>query len=168
MPTAPAWVLSAPWSLNLPTEHPLRMQDIQAHQAGLGDGGVYPLLIVCGRPRCAHPYLIPQTSGTTGRFIFGWALHAPLIALREITAAVPLELALRDIPSFNPRVDAVVDMNALIDLRMPDLFTQLRRPPTSWSGDIVIGRIRPEAVSLAPSDTPIHAFSHHLADFPGL
>ena len=172
MTNKPSWQVHAPWDVQLPTTVPLTKDDLREHGEllpGMGPRDPQPLVRVGATTRCALAYLIPQSTGLTGRLVLCWAFKAPLIALRDITAELPMDQAIAASARYRaqelrPDLDAIVAAIPLIELELAYLFTQVTHLP---DGEHALVRINPLKVVVAPVDTPVHAYSSHLASFPG-
>ena len=162
---------SAPWSMSWPLDRPLTKQDIQGHEAILPfhgrDDSTY-VMCVDDRLCSVLAYLVPQT-GHTSRLLFAWALMAPLIQIKDVSIVLPLTALAGVIDDYDPTSQVVMLESDLADDVIFDsgvVFRDFKHPIMLPSGPGAIVRICPSEVAVAPIDTPIHAFSADLHDFP--
>ena len=166
--------VAAPWDVIRPLDRPLVKEDVQTH------GPVLPwitaqttrcsMMTIRGTPRCVLPYLIPQTKGTTSRLVLAWAFFAPLIGIREVGAVLPTATVEELTGAYDPLLDVVISDVDLADMERREVYLFINAHKRSCQfEDGTLGkvlRIHPRHVAVAPADTPVHAFSPDLADFP--
>ena len=166
----PHWMVAAPWSVTRPTNRPLAKGDLMAHKEHLpGHGPQNRTLLwpIAGRSRAVLPYLIPQSQAVTSRLVFAWAFTAPLVEIADVSIAVPLVVIHRIVPTYDSLTDAVIRQQAVANLELHSYFAAATESCVYEGQLCLIMHTLCDHVAVTPLDTPVHAFSAALADFPG-
>ena len=175
--TRPSWVVDAPWDVTHPLDRPLTKLDIKAHVAmrpHLTPNNRIRALRLGKSTRCMLAYLIPQSNGLSSRLILGWAFKAPLVCLREIGVALPRATIEAAVGSYDPQCEFVLSEREIDELEATDICVHVtartQRLPMADEADTWARVVYFDShlVVVAPVDTPAHAYSPALSDFPGL
>ena len=164
----PSWIVDVPWSITLPADQPISVNDLKGHDQilrGHGPNNQTRLWRIGRGNRCVLPYLIPQSQGLTSRFVLAWAFVAPLVQIADPSVVLPLEAVRRLVPEYDPLQHVVMRQETLADEALREFFHTRRSEPCIWENELcVVLKVREEDVAVAPIDTPVHPFTDACDD----
>jgi len=156
----PSWIVDAPWSITLPADQPISVNDLKGHDQILPGHGPNNQTRLWGIGR-----LIPQSQGLTSRFVLAWAFVAPLVQIADPSVVLPLEAVRRLVPEYDPLQHVVMRQETLADEALREFFHTRRSEPCIWENELcVVLKVREEDVAVAPIDTPVHPFTDACDD----